>query len=727
MPLHCATASGSIECVELLLQSRAGIVDSFDCKARTPLHLAVEELLLSTAALLLEYRASAHSVNHSGGTPIHTAVERDHPALLQLLIHPSAGLGTCAEGVLDTHDWRGHTPLHMAAALGHQSTLAELICRRASLTATDVLRSTPLHLAAQKGHADVAAALLQKGASVNVTGSRNRTPLHWAAAAGDHSTVSVLLEARADFSAVDSGGNKAKDLASQMGARGEQAFELLLACKAGQAEMQEAAAEDEQSDPANAPMRAMVGRIVAASRMQELCTVKSSPAAPPPHGSPSAASLPPAEVSPSVALAPPLVAAVVATAATSAQASTCPVAAATDDAGCEKVSPSVPLAPPLVAAVVATAATSAQASTCPVAAAATDDAGCEKAGALGGGAGGAGGEGVVAAKPAAQPRHPLLAAASKGNEDAMRHALGKLAPNERIDDVFDSGGHTVVHLAVLRGDTGILQLLLDAQASPSAPSNKRQMPLHLASSEGHAQVIDVLLQHGAPVNVRDCKGQTPLHRAAYFGSMVALTQLMTQGHLPALNAADDRGRTPLHWAAHNGNLIIVSSLLQLRAEANTQDAAGRLPVSEAVHQDHGDCALMLLGGDGKAATSGLLQDAVIAGHCDIITMLVEANAELNAQCARGLSPLHTAVGRGQTAMVRHILELRADANLRIRAASEKGWTALHWATSRNDTKTMGVLLEYGASQCLCDEQGHPPKTLAELRGNTSALGVLTTR
>ena len=77
---------------------------------------------------------------------------------------------------------------------------------------------TPLHLAAYSGHIEIARLLLQNGAEVNVM--RNNygiTPLHWAALNGHVDILHLLVENGVDLEAQSSCGSRALHFAADEG------------------------------------------------------------------------------------------------------------------------------------------------------------------------------------------------------------------------------------------------------------------------------------------------------------------------------------------------------------------------------------------------------------------------------------------------------------------------------------------------------------------------------
>ncbi|XP_077976934.1 uncharacterized protein LOC144432566 [Glandiceps talaboti] len=88
----------------------------------------------------------------------------------------------------------GNTALHLAAQLGHKSTVQALLTGGAKVNVTQASGRTALHLAAMGGHSDVMELLIKAGADLNQQTQRLQTPLHFAASGGHQSAAQILLD-----------------------------------------------------------------------------------------------------------------------------------------------------------------------------------------------------------------------------------------------------------------------------------------------------------------------------------------------------------------------------------------------------------------------------------------------------------------------------------------------------------------------------------------------------
>ena len=124
---------------------------------------------------------------------------------------------------------------------------------------------------------------------------------------------------------------------------------------------------------------------------------------------------------------------------------------------------------------------------------------------------------------------------------------------------------TPLHIAVLRLDTAMLKLLIDAGADVNGRDVIAGPPLHYAANYGWVEGARILLRSGADVSAADESGRTALHWAG----RVEVCELLIQ-HGADLEATDSEGRTPVAYALHNGNLELVELFRKHGAKEPTQ-------------------------------------------------------------------------------------------------------------------------------------------------------------
>lgn len=113
----------------------------------------------------------------------------------------------------------GFQPLGLASFFGHYDVAEYLIKAGASINspAHNELKATPLHSAAAGGHERIVTLLIQHGADPNVREQGGFTPLHAAAQNGNVEIIRALLLGGADLTLKSTNGKTAMDVAMDAG------------------------------------------------------------------------------------------------------------------------------------------------------------------------------------------------------------------------------------------------------------------------------------------------------------------------------------------------------------------------------------------------------------------------------------------------------------------------------------------------------------------------------
>ncbi|XP_057377484.1 transient receptor potential channel pyrexia-like [Daphnia carinata] len=237
-PLICASASGRIELVEVLLKAganvNAGLSDSKNLDGTTPLVWAVRARSLVCATRLIEAGAAVNSIQVYSESPIHVAAVQGDVNCLKLLLdnhadvrvlygaerrnplHLAAFEGNvdcirmllhASKAQVNAKDSLGRTPLHLAALSQSVDSVEELLDNGAEIDICDEMQETPLHSAVVKTRQsiDVVKLLILKGADVNAKDQFGQTPLHIAAFNENSKLATLLIHSGADLSAKNRG------------------------------------------------------------------------------------------------------------------------------------------------------------------------------------------------------------------------------------------------------------------------------------------------------------------------------------------------------------------------------------------------------------------------------------------------------------------------------------------------------------------------------------------
>lgn len=260
-------------------------------------------------------------------------------------------------------------------------------------------------------------------------------------------------------------------------------------------------------------------------------------------------------------------------------------------------------------------------------------------------------------------RVPLHLAVVKKQPGSLAALLDLGANTESLDEA----GFTALDEAALRGETALAQMLLDRGAKvrlPAAialertrdvekllrrepdilkPGNRWGNLIVRASELAPGSVIEALIRAGASVDVRDDPktsvdstwGYTPLHAAAFHGNMGAASVLLKHGAGVRVREEKYHG-TPAGWANYAGHTEVRDLIL-----------GGQVDMMEAVEYGLTERILAILARDAEALHRPFTE------------------YPLHPLYAEGwYTPLAFATIRGNTEMVRFLLDQGADAAIR---------------------------------------------------------------
>lgn len=226
---------------------------------------------------------------------------------------------------------------------------------------------------------------------------------------------------------------------------------------------------------------------------------------------------------------------------------------------------------------------------------------------------------------------PLLAA-TRDSWHGRPEAVMTLLANGADPRIADLGGNTPLHHAARSSDPGVAALLRDAAAELEARNHDGLTPLGIACACGNWRLARFLLERGASPQ---SEGGTPALLAAASGEEddAAGVQLLLK-HKARVDARDARGRSALHEAALAGHVEIIAVLLAAHADVQARDEHGRTP----------------------------LLDAARGARLPALEALVAGGAEIGALDGDGLGALALACTADTSvpALVRRLLELGAD-------------------------------------------------------------------
>jgi ankyrin repeat protein len=244
----------------------------------------------------------------------------------------------------------------------------------------------------------------------------------------------------------------------------------------------------------------------------------------------------------------------------------------------------------------------------------------------------------------------------------------------RLDQIKTGGSSMQLSLLLFAAaDLGCVPLarrLLEAGASLEARDRLGAMALARAARAGHLGLAELLLAQGAPIDARNLVGATALFAAAENERGATVALLLAKGAGP--NLPGRAGVTPLSAAAFRGSGRIVEQLIARGADPDVVDATGKAAITYAAARGFAPIVHRLLdaGVDPKLAYGNELtalmwaaghEDGVGAGAArDVVALLLDAGAAIDAVDNRGRSALMMAAELGHAELVELLVVRGAD-------------------------------------------------------------------
>ena len=226
--------------------------------------------------------------------------------------------------------------------------------------------------------------------------------------------------------------------------------------------------------------------------------------------------------------------------------------------------------------------------------------------------------------------------------------------------------------------------------------------LHDARKRLHALLMETVRE--------TLREQQPVY-ADYFSQKVRILIAARLGNIASVKAMLTRDPTLVHASMKRSEY-----LANLKQGINVGDT----PIYEAAAYNHPELVKLLLdyGADINARTSSgetPLHGAVAAHHLSMVTLLLDNGADINASLASGQTPLRLAVIKGYADIAELLLARRAQVNTR----GQTGLTPLHWAALKGQPAIVNLLLTYGADVFARDNAGRSPLdwTVQRARGD----------
>lgn len=291
--------------------------------------------------------------------------------------------------------------------------------------------------------------------------------------------------------------------------------------------------------------------------------------------------------------------------------------------------------------------------------------------------------------------------------------------------------NSAIHTATFFGNVEAVEFLLKAGVSPDHhKSGNNFTPLMMAASLMKESIILLLIKNGADINLKDGTGFSALAKVCVEGKYSMAKLLLENGANP--NLQTNRRQSILFLSCIQGYDKIAQLLLDFNADPNTPTSDGTTPLIMACHQKYYKIVKILLQvgvsvdvqADSSVNKMTALHIASNYNDTQMMTLLLNANANVNIQDIQGLTPLHLACSNENEEMVIHFLEAGADPNI----TEKSGMTSLHYACSRSNEGIVRLLLhddnKTKTNVNVLTTTGHTPLAIAAVKGNTKIAEML---
>jgi ankyrin repeat protein len=269
-----------------------------------------------------------------------------------------------------------------------------------------------------------------------------------------------------------------------------------------------------------------------------------------------------------------------------------------------------------------------------------------------------------------------------------------------LANTSDANGASALMHAALNANLETVKLLLRSGADPRARNHAGATALMWAVDD--PMKISVRLNAGSDVNARSNHGTTALLAAsAIWGNSGVGSQLIARG--ADVNAVDTDGATPLVKASSVGDIQMVRLLLA--RGANTEQIAGNFsPLTAAAWYGHLDIVRLLLESGARINTidGGFhiapLPAATLFDRRQIVKLLLDRGGDVNQETKAiwAMTPGTPLMLAAYTETAKSdLVELLLSHGAKVGAVTPDGQTALGRARQKGDTEVVRALLEAG--------------------------------
>ncbi len=273
----------------------------------------------------------------------------------------------------------------------------------------------------------------------------------------------------------------------------------------------------------------------------------------------------------------------------------------------------------------------------------------------------------------------------------------KVAELEDSDGCYNDGIGPPLLLAVNRNkNVDMAKLLISRGADINVKDCHGRTAIFYAVDYNYTELAHILLDMGAEVNIRDCDGKTPIFNVR---NPELAKSLVIKG--ADVNVRDCVNDTAFSYAVRYGRYDIARFLIEKGAEVNTTNKLGMTPLHYVCNfrlaqylLDHG-LDVNAKNYNGNTPLLFLLNRCYYEPEESdpyiekLVLLYLSRGADINEINDEKLTPLHIAVFRGKTRLIKFLLSRGAD----MRAADYTDRTPIQYAAKMCNRRALLVFIQ----------------------------------